>query len=191
MKGLIYVVLPLSVVASWMAQQSKPEDFVIDGTKPYVYIKFDHIAPRKPVLDGENPKGIWLKLVNNCTIPIKVTARDLGTGDPGVALDYTIVSSAAEGPNLLSGREPVHGTPPASEAKPPRGYSFDVGSPATIHPGRDLLFSIPADHVTPAWFLQVSFGFVLSKTASGRQPSSVVDFSWGDIPAQFQAQLRR
>jgi hypothetical protein len=188
MKGVIYAVLALSIAANWVAAQSKPEDFVIDGAKPYVYIKIDHNAARKPVLDGENPKGIWLKLVNNCILPIRVVARDLGTGDPGVAIDYTIVPSALGGPTLLSDKEHSR---PASEVKPPRGYSFDVGSPATIRPGRELLFSIPADHITPSWYLQVSFSFVLSNAPSGKQPSSLVDFTWGDVPANFQQELRK
>ena len=88
-----------------VAAQSKPDEFVIDGTKPFVYIKFDHIAARKPVLEEENPKGIWLRLVNNYNLPIRIVARALGTGDPGVAVDYAVVPSSIGRTNLLAGRE--------------------------------------------------------------------------------------
>jgi hypothetical protein len=48
------------------------ENFVLDSSKPFVYLKFERIGPRKPVLKAEAPLGLWLRLVNNCRVPIQV-----------------------------------------------------------------------------------------------------------------------
>lgn len=49
-------------------------DFVIDPSKPYVYLEVDHVGPRKPVRNGEPEVGIWLRLKNNCRVRIVVMA---------------------------------------------------------------------------------------------------------------------
>lgn len=63
------------------------KDFLIDPSKPYVYLKVDHIGPRTPDSDDEPVTGIYLKLVNNCRLPIIVNifgahagARDYESG---------------------------------------------------------------------------------------------------------------
>ena len=73
-----------SAFLSGMAQThpTVPSQFVIDPAEPYVYIKFDHIGRRKPATEGEGSEGLWLRLVNNCNLPITVFTFDLGTGDP-------------------------------------------------------------------------------------------------------------
>ena len=121
----------------------------------------------------------------NCRIPIRVIARDLGTGDPGVALNYDIVPTGEGLPELLPGAESGKSST-RPHATPPRGYSFHVGSPVTIQPGADQLFSIPGTICFLPGYLQVSFSLVLPKNLSGRQPSSLVDFTWGDIPSEFR-----
>lgn len=64
--------------------RSKPGDedyskFLIDANKPYVYLEVDHIGPRKPLRNDEPNTGIWLRLRNNCRLPIVV----LAIGKPG------------------------------------------------------------------------------------------------------------
>jgi hypothetical protein len=59
---LIVLVFCLGMNAS--AQDKGVQSFVLDQTKPYVYLKFDHIGSRTPVRDGEGNTGIWLRVVN-------------------------------------------------------------------------------------------------------------------------------
>jgi hypothetical protein len=48
------------------------ENFLIDESKPYVYLAVDHIGARKPLLQGESNVGLWLRLKNNCRVPIVI-----------------------------------------------------------------------------------------------------------------------
>jgi hypothetical protein len=67
--------------------------FLIDTTKPYVYLEVDHIGPRKPLRNDEPKTGIWLHLRNNCKLPIAVLAigeRQAGPKE-GIALQDEIV----------------------------------------------------------------------------------------------------
>lgn len=65
-----------------------------------------------------------------------------------------------------------------------KGYSHDVGSPATVSPGKSLLFSVPLSHVGPTWLLRIRFEFELPPVKSGRQPYAFVDFTWSDVPSK-------
>jgi hypothetical protein len=49
------------------------KDFLIDPSKPYVYLETDHIGPRKPGNEHEPNTGIYLRLKNNCRLPIIVS----------------------------------------------------------------------------------------------------------------------
>ena len=167
--------------ASSSAQVSA-KDFEIDKSKPFVYIKFDHFGERKPVNDSESAKGLWLRLVNNCRLPIGVSVLGLGTGDPGVAVNFEVVPTA--------GRD----APDAEQRKKmPFGYAADIGTLVTIPPKGDLLFSVPAESVTKQWYIQVRFGFALPEPKSidhqpsgNYEPYSVVDFTWYIIPEQYR-----
>lgn len=48
-------------------------DFVIEHAKPFVFIEFVKVAPRQRVRKDEPALGVWLRLVNNCRVPIQVT----------------------------------------------------------------------------------------------------------------------
>jgi hypothetical protein len=65
---------------------SSVESFLIDPSKPYVYLEVDHHGPRKPLRDGEPDTGIWLRLKNNCTLPVVVIASGVPAESPGEAL---------------------------------------------------------------------------------------------------------
>jgi hypothetical protein len=178
---LLAVAMLLNHAASGLAQLSA-KNFEIDKSKPYVYIKFDHLGDRKPANDWESTKGLWLRLVNNCRLPIGISVLGLGTGDPGVAVNFEVVPTA--------GRDA-----PDSEQrkKMPFGYAADIGTLMTIPPKGDLLFSVPAESVTKQWYIEVRFGFVLPKPKSiNHQPSenyepySVVDFTWYMLPEQYR-----
>jgi hypothetical protein len=65
---------------------SSVESFLIDPSKPYVYLEVDHLGPRKPLRDGEPGTGIWLRLKNNSTLPVVVIASGVPAESAGEAL---------------------------------------------------------------------------------------------------------
>jgi len=89
-------ILLLTACASlqaWSAAQtevkapSKSTDFVIDASKPYVYLRVDHVGPRKPMREGEPNVGIYLHLINNCALPIVIVALEVPPADPKAAIN--------------------------------------------------------------------------------------------------------
>jgi hypothetical protein len=67
--------------------------FLIDATKPYVYLEVDHVGPRTPLRNDEPKIGLWLHLKNNCKLPIVVLAIGERKVDPkeAIALQDEIV----------------------------------------------------------------------------------------------------
>ena len=128
--------------------QMAPE-FIINPAKPFVYVRFDHAGDRKPTSLEEPSSGLWLRLVNNCRLPIRVLGFDIGTGDPGLGLTYSVVAESAIADNEIL-------------TEMPKGYPFHVGSRITIPGGKDVLFSIPANHVTKDWHIEIDFTFALT-----------------------------
>src|SRR5271156_2378847 len=66
--------------------QTTASGFVIDPNQPYAYVKFDHIGKGVKRSDEEPDLRIWLRLTNNCRLPIMV--RTTGVPD-GVLKDET------------------------------------------------------------------------------------------------------
>ena len=87
--GLLFLILATNT----FAQKESWQGFIIDQSKPYVYLKFDHIGPRKPVQNGEGNMGLWLRVVNNCRIPIVFMSFNMPTGEPGVGLMDEVVKN--------------------------------------------------------------------------------------------------
>jgi hypothetical protein len=177
-----FAVVICAFIGESMTAQNQNSSFVIDSSRPCVYIEFQRVAKRKPLSDEEVSTGVWLHLKNNSRVPIRVMTFDPGTGDQetGVMDEVVQVNS------------PVGFGPSGNQAQPvtfeaagsPKGYSLDVGSTAVIGPGESLPFSVPLNHVGPSWYLRVRFDFDLPPTKAGRQPYSFVDFSWADIPVK-------
>lgn len=154
--------------------QVTPKQFVIDNSKPYVYIAFDHMGKREPVENWESPNGLWLRLVNNCNLPIRVKALGVGTADPGTTIAFDVVRTSF---HIVSPDEP--------QGNPPLGYEAENAAYVTIPPQKDLLFSVPAETVTKAWHIEVRFILDLPSPSRGEShPQSLVDFTWNDIPQQ-------
>jgi hypothetical protein len=162
-------ILLSTLVASGFAQTSSKQ-FVIDQSKPYGYLKFDHVGERRPVKEGESSKGLWLRLVNNCYLPI--TIRTFGTDDLQVGVDFEVVRAPL---HVLSKDEPT--------GVPPVGYRTENPDIKTISPKKDFLFSVPVNSVTKAWYIQVRFDLGLTAPSRGAyHPYSLADFTWYDIP---------
>lgn len=176
MKRLSLVLQCLIIAAVAGVAQSDNLRLTIDNSKPYVYIRFDHLGQRKPISEREMTCGIWLRIANNSRVPISVRTFDPGTPDPGIGLMHEVVKVVAP-----IGAGPSSSVRDLEASGPPIGYDLDVGSRTVIAPGRDLLFAVPADHVNPKWYIRVRFEFDLPETKSGRQPYCFVEFGWADL----------
>ncbi len=167
------------------AQNGGFQKFVIDQSKPYVYLKFDHIGPREPLGKGENNTGLWLRVVNNCRIPIVFRSEGMPNDEPGVVLEDEVV---AEEPMLTI----FDKTPQELEAMEherllrlkhkPAGYSFETFGVARVQPGQDLLFSFPLNHVDEDWYMVVKFALDLRGSSASLGPFTYLPFHKWDIP---------
>jgi hypothetical protein len=148
-----------------------------DTAKPFVYIKFDHAGPREPLEQGERPRGLWLKLVNNSEFPIVVSARSSRTEPELIVLDDIVTPAIRE----------FHGPEPMDYGSMPHGYASasDISGGTTIEPDKGIVFSIPENHVAPGWFIQVAFQFDMPPLEHGAQPVCYVAFDWDDLPDKF------
>jgi hypothetical protein len=172
--GLVPSLLSSTIAIS----QILPKNFKVDDWKPYVYIDFDHIGERKSADDWGSTHALWLRLKNNCRLPITVSALDWRTGDTGAALPFEVVPYGG-----------IHGPDSEQRKKMPHGFGADIGTLVTILPGKDFQFSVPAESVSKNRHIQVRFDFKFpeSKTTKGPPTGhyelySVANFEWYNIP---------
>jgi hypothetical protein len=170
------------------------QDFVLNPAKSYVYVQFDHVGPRKPLREGEGNVGLWLRIVNNCRVPITVPSFGLTSGDPGVGVLDEVVpdvltTSVSAGRDGLNLSETGTSQPAPSDPKNslPQGYSAEVSSMTRILPGKDLLFSVPLNHVGDKWFMRVRFVLDVNKPSVGTGPYTYLDFFKAQIPPRALA----
>lgn len=182
---LLFVVIAWPVLG-W-SRDIQPKDFVIDQSKPYVYLKFDHVGPRKPIGEGEGKVGLWLRVVNNCRIPILFVSHDMPSGSPGVMLDDEVVEveptlqifgSTAE----VDEYERQEKLRRSNLHHKPNGYQSEVAGVARIVPGEELLFSVPRNHVNKDWYMRVKFALDLNPSSIGVGPFTYLTFYESDIP---------
>jgi hypothetical protein len=181
----------LLLAVATMYAQSPDTSFVLDGTKPYVYLQFDHVGPRKPLHEGEPSMGIWLRIVNNCKVPISVRSYGVTTGDTGTGVFdeiipvpqvFTVQADSGEIP-LSTDERPTQKIAKEPSAKMPEGYEAELSSVTRVLPGKSLLFSVPRNHVSREWFLRVKFALAVSRPSVGTGPFTELDFFDEQIPA--------
>jgi hypothetical protein len=180
-RHVLAAVALFGVINCRAARPQTPPQLARDTAKPFVYIEFDHAGPRQPLEDGEPPRGLWLRLVNNSVFPILVRVHGSLT-DPEMTILEDVVT-----PQIR--RMPKSG--PRDYGPMPNGYAsaVDAASRQTIAPGKEVLFSVPVNHVAPGWFLQVSFQFDLSPAKDGAaQPVCYAAFAWDGIPEKLREQ---
>jgi hypothetical protein len=192
--GVLVLCGMLPVRGFQLDAQDRTHGFTIDHSRPYVYLKFDHVGNRKPISRHEPGKGLWIRLVNNCQVPIIVGTFDLETGDPGLGVYDEVVPVDLNAPPLGHGVRPGESLPSTREEQKesiPEGYSAgDVVTTTTVAPGASLLLSLPANHVGPSWKLQIQFYLAPPGTNYGDGPYSVLSFGWHDVPDKLRAALR-
>lgn len=77
----------------------------------------------------------------------------------------------------------------------PRGYTMDVGSSITIAPGKAILFSIPTNHISERWHIEIRFEFELPRVKCCRDPKVSLgpdlSISYGiwDLPPEERLKL--
>lgn len=186
MRALPLILLVFLIAANGQNKASQP--FVLDQAKPYVYIAFDHAGKRKPLGRGESKVGFWLRFVNNCRVPVTIGTFGTSTDDPGVGVFDEVVPIQTGGSS---------GIPEAPEpgrlelaGKPPEGYYAEVGSAMTVAPGKSVLFSVPSNHLSAAWYLRVRFTLAVSPSKVGDQPYSFADFRWVQLPGGVRSRTK-
>lgn len=190
-KGVaVFCILAL---VQWPAKaQQAAKDFVLNESNPYVYLKFDHVGPRTPVISGEAPTGVWIRIVNNCRVPILVPTLGGRNGNGEITVLDEVVQPGQHAVRITAGDlttdSAIANT--SRNPKPPLGYAdyaSDVLSFATIAPGQSLLFSVPFNHLVGGdWYMRVRF--FLDIPGSEHGPYSYADSFTVHIPSEYTQQ---
>lgn len=186
--------------------------FVIDPNRPYVYLRFDHVGVGIRRNEGEPTSRIWLRLVNNCRVPITVSSFGVPDGSPegetGVMDEVVpvIVSGIPVGVRIPETTLPPPLGPATPEQRPPTsakadempsGYMSEVRSSESIQPSEDVLFSVPTNHVSKRWYFEIPFHFDLPIGKGprdeniGGEPRVVVAYSMWDMPSKYRADFEQ
>ncbi len=184
------VLFLLFLAANLFAQNSGVENLVIDQSKPYVYLKFDHIGPRKPIQSGESRTGLWLRVVNNCRIPIVFASLSVPTGELGVGLMDEVVEieptlqiySSPGDKREIQRREKLR-----KSKHRPAGYTSEIAGILRVPPGADILFSVPLNHVDDDWYMRVKFALDLDRSSVSVGPFTYLPFHKWDIPKELRS----
>jgi hypothetical protein len=226
------LLLAISFAPVICGQESHPMEnqdkasFLIDQSKPYLYLLVEQIIVRNPLRPEEPKVGLALRLVNNSRLSIVLMGSkpsSEGSSDARWIADEVVpdkpstgTESTAAGVGYRKGQEgltdifrspnDVEAEVRGAEAKAkapesapshvrPQGYnqSFQPG-PAflnVIPPGGEVSFSLPSDHVSPTWHLEIPFRFALTHRDGLRQPYSYVALFWDDIPEADRLKLTK
>jgi hypothetical protein len=177
---LLVAVLLCGILSDHAAVPQTAPKLTLDTTKPFAYIEFDHTGHRVPEADDEPSKGLWLRLVNNSVFPILVRVHNSQTVSDRMIIEDLVTAFQIR-------RIPKSGF--VDYGPMPMGYTSasDVAGTEKIDPGKEFLFSVPTNHVAPAWYLQVPFQFDLPPTKHGAaQPICYAAFTWDDIPEKLR-----
>lgn len=79
----------------------------------------------------------------------------------------------------------------STSPKRPRGYSggHEPGPQVlkVIPSGEEILFSLPSDHLSSSWHLEIPFRFAIKHAGSHRPPYSNVALFWDDLPEAYRS----
>ncbi len=165
--------------------QSSHSTFVLDASKPYAYLAFDHLGHSTSAETAGETNVIWLRIVNNCNVTLSVQTSGTRDGAPGVLYDVIPVSN---GGVTSSSGDAIEQTGPAQRSAVPRGFSSEIPSMKRISPGKSLLFSIPEEKVGAKWFLRVKVNLDVSEPTAGLGPFTELDFVIEQIPSHSAVQ---
>jgi hypothetical protein len=180
------------------------EQFIFNKERAFTYLQFDHIGkgPRRD--ENEPAYRIWFRLVNNCRVPIVIRTFGVPDGSPvgEVGLFRDVVadppaSGYVSGSTVLeSGASPKPAESPATTPPMPDGYDGEVSSAATLQASQSLLFSIPIDHLSGKWHIEIPFRFDVPhkrplhyEANIGGQPHMAISYWLSDLPPDARKQV--
>lgn len=166
----------LAVLHLPAAAQQEGDSFSLNESNPYVFMVFDHFGRRTPFIHGEPDTGVWLRIVNNCRVPILVPTVGPNSKGEIVVLDE-VIQSGLDAVEITPGETPAS-SPRTSSAKrtssrpkQPLGYghySSDVHGFTRIPSGKSLLFSVPLNHLAGGnWYMRVPFSLDIPGSRHG------------------------
>ena len=199
---VITVLIALQTVG--MAQSNhtektiSPKIFLVDQTKPYVYLQVDHIGPGKPQREDEPKQRIWLRLHNNCIVPIvlHLFGKDAILDDvvanppPSVGDGGSIPNEVPAYPmppdvtKALGFPETKVPPPQPKASSMPQGYFSYVASFETIGAGQSIYFSIPINQVSSQWHVEIPFSFDLDVQTELQGPHQFIALYEDEVAAK-------
>ena len=142
------------------------EQFIFNKERAFTYLQFDHVGKGPPRNENEPAYRIWFRLVNNCRVPIVMRTSGVPDGSPlgEVGLFHNVIANPPTygvpgGAVLQSGAGPKPAENAVATAPMPEGYDADVSSTATLEASESLLFSVPVNHLSEKWHIEISFRF--------------------------------
>jgi len=185
LKKLMMIFVLLFAISAF-SQDLKPSDFIIDSSKPFVYLKFNHIGLVKPNPDSTAENYLWLKVINNCRLPIVFSSQGPLPGYPGVSIEDEVVEQE-QGIQVISNLDmedfDKHQELRKERLKhKPQGYSFEVSGVVHVQPGKEIIVSFPLNHVDDFWYLRIKFAFDLNRSSASLGPYIYLPFYKWDIP---------
>jgi hypothetical protein len=177
-------------------QQTGEPNFIINPDRPYLYIQFDHFGPGTPENDNEARNRVWLRLVNNCAVSIRIVVNGFAEGHKP-ADEIAIQDEVVEDPPPFITSEPPLGEEAKPFKRPSYGYGSDVGSPFYIRPGKDILFSLPTSQFMKGWHIEISYNFALPQGKGprpddvGGEPIMYLSYSLWDMPKDIQQKVEK
>jgi hypothetical protein len=211
---LILLTLMISAGVAHAQEQvaKRPADFVIDPGRPFVYLQFERIGPAR---SGDEPiDRMWLRLINNCDVTILVRAFGAAHGHSfdaatmGATREHSddeigVMDDVVPNPESYArmslagsdGKVQQFPAPIEDQGKMPRGYSWDFYASVSVAPGQHALFSLPVNHISKKWHIEIPFEFDLQTRKGprepivGGQPHMVLEYGLWDLPPEQQREV--
>jgi hypothetical protein len=188
--------LMLDIGLRSVAQHPTEPRFIINPNETYIYVQFDHYGSGTPRSDHEGVNRVWLRLVNNCRVTIDVRANGFPEGhlpsDEVAIMDRVVYDS----PHRIS----ISSDDPPAKKRPkklPPSYESEVGSPVSIPPGGNTLFSLPTNQFEKQWHIEIPYIFSVPQGKSPRPdrnggfPVMHVEYGLWGLPLGIQTQVER
>lgn len=183
------VLVFVGVTTSQNAGKTVPQrqaSFLLDRNKPFVYIEFLRVGKREPLREAEVSTGMWLKIVNNCRVPIEFMAY--GGNANEATPNEEVVYDEYQGVVVTTPAGQQSPPPQRPRSEMPGGYMSDVGSNYILDSGKSLTFSVPINHVAQDWHIEIPFDFALPNTPCCQPKMSAV-FFLDEVPKEYRAQF--
>jgi hypothetical protein len=174
-------------------QSIQPGSFLVEPTRPMVYLSVDHVGFGLPE-GGSRKQRVWLRFQNNCGLPIdlQVNGAPADTPDDRLTVMYELAVPTSRGVEVTEGERP----PERKRVIPPPDTMSEVGSIHTVLPGEGVLFSVPATHFSKEWEIHIPFRFRLPRgkgfrdeNAWGGDPEMFLAYTFWDLPPSVQKDL--